>query len=107
MTCGDISTTAHHTWDATKIASTCSALEARHAVVEQAADMRWKVGDECYQNGKVGPMGNSDFGHQQKWCQRKSAQAKCIKKMRDLKCNLPPALDQYTMPNGCKEVLAC
>ena len=105
--CANISTTAHHTWDATKIQSTCNELATRHDAAGVAADKRWQVGDECYQNGKIGPMGNSDFVHQQTWCRRKQQQAKCIKKMRDLKCDLTGAMDSFTLPNGCQELLSC
>lgn len=53
--------------------------------VDHLARLRHDVGD-CYPNGEIGPMGNSDYGHQTAWCNTVNRAVNCAKNYYDFDC---------------------
>ncbi|MBC8068363.1 MAG: hypothetical protein IAG13_08525, partial [Deltaproteobacteria bacterium] len=95
--------------DAASIAAACDEIRARFDNAATLADKRLAIGEACYDNGYLGPMGNSDYGHQVAWCSVHGAMQKCVEQARHAKlnCELTQTMAQHFPPTGCSDLLAC
>lgn len=95
--------------DAASIAAACDEIRTAFDNAATLADKRLAIGEQCYDNGKVGPMGSSDFGHQFAWCSVHQAMQRCLTQAQHpkLACDLSQTMSQHFLPSGCENVLAC
>lgn len=95
--------------DAASIAAACDEIRTAFDNAATLADKRLAIGEQCYDNGKVGPMGSSDFGHQFAWCSVHQAMQRCLTQAQHpkLACELSQTMAQHFLPGGCENVLAC
>ena len=95
--------------DPAAVEAACADIRRRFENAAEVAERRLEIGERCYDNGNLGPMGNSDYGHQVQWCSVHRAMEKCVEQARHpkLNCDLTQTMQQHFKPTGCGNLLSC
>ena len=104
--CKSINVQGVNKTDDAAVEAACQALRDGFDKASELSRLKHEIGEECHPNGKRGPMGNSNLGHQRNWCEIQRARLKCTEKARQLLvCNEPEEMSLFYPPAGCENLI--